>query len=110
MIGTAGRAWNVRVWILSNPFTPARSAACRIFSCLFVSKWGRLSVRVIGAFKLPPSSQKTSLKASRISYVEEIMPVRNPLKQAGRTSFAVASRKLDREIPMVHCDGPNERD
>ncbi|HYT41060.1 MAG TPA: Tn7 transposase TnsA N-terminal domain-containing protein [Methylomirabilota bacterium] len=38
------------------------------------------------------------------------MPVRNPLKQAGRNSFAVPTRKLDWEILMVHCDGPNERD
>jgi len=38
------------------------------------------------------------------------MPVRNVMKNPGIDSYAVPTDKLDRLVPMVHCEGPNERD
>jgi hypothetical protein len=38
------------------------------------------------------------------------MPVRDPLKQAGHYAYAVPTQKLERVIPMVHCESWIERD
>jgi hypothetical protein len=38
------------------------------------------------------------------------MPVRDPLKQAGHYAYAVPTQKLERVIPMVHCESGIERD
>ena len=38
------------------------------------------------------------------------MPVRDALKNPGIDSYAVPTDKLERPVPMVHCEGPNERD
>jgi hypothetical protein len=112
MIDFASKAWKVQSWILNNQFTPARRAACRIFSYSFVSKLSRISVEEIVVFKLLSLFNKTSLKVGwlSVSYVEETMPVRDPLKQAGHYAYAVPTQKLERTIPMVHCESWIERD
>ena len=38
------------------------------------------------------------------------MPVRNVMKNPGIDSYAVPTRKLERKVPMVHCEGWIERD
>ncbi len=38
------------------------------------------------------------------------MPVRDGMKNPSKKSYAVPTDKLERPIPMVHCEGPNERD
>jgi hypothetical protein len=38
------------------------------------------------------------------------MPVRNGMENPGIASNAVPTTKLERPVPMVHCQGPNERD
>lgn len=38
------------------------------------------------------------------------MPVRDPMKNPGMYSYAVPTEKSERLVPMVHCEGPNERD
>lgn len=38
------------------------------------------------------------------------MPVRDPMKNPSMYSYAVPADKLERPVPMVHCEGPNERD
>jgi hypothetical protein len=38
------------------------------------------------------------------------MPVRDGMKNPSKHSYAVPTDKLDRPVPMVHCEGPNERD
>jgi hypothetical protein len=42
--------------------------------------------------------------------LEGYMPVRDGMKNPGIASYAVPTEKLERPVPMVHCEGPNERD
>ena len=37
------------------------------------------------------------------------MPVRDGMKNPSKHSYAVPTAKLERPVPMVHCEGTNER-
>ena len=93
---------------------PLGRPALVLFACrtlLFFKKF--TVIHVIVMFKPESSLKRRSLlKKKRISYLfmEEVMPVRDPLKQSGHYSYAVPTEKSERVIPMVHCESGIERD
>jgi TnsA endonuclease N terminal len=105
---------NVWIFVKERIHAPLGRPALILFACRTLPFFKKFTVfHLLVMFKPESSLKRRSFLAKKwisFLFMEEVMPVKDPLKQSGHYTYAVPAEKLGQLIPMVHCESSIERD